>query len=210
VLLLLTIVAFSVLIGLLVGGRLRRFEYLKVRWWGLAIVGVALQVVPVPDLSRETEETVGFVLLLGSYLALLLMAAVNLRTAGFPLILIGIAMNVLVISANSGMPVTESALVRSGQVDTLRQLKEEGGTKHHLADPDEDVLLFLADVIPVGGPFRQAISAGDLVLYSGVMWLVISVMRGRSRGLRPPPLYWVSAAPRPVRPPEATTSRTEP
>jgi hypothetical protein len=209
VLLLLTILAFSVLVAFLVGGRIRRFEYLKVRWWGLAIVGVALQVVPVPDLARETEETLGFVLLLGSYLALLLMAAVNLRTAGFPLILVGIAMNVLVIAANSGMAVTASALVRSGQPESLRELREEGGSKHHLAD-DDDVLLFLADVIPVGGPFRQAISAGDLVLYAGVVWLVVSVMRGRSRGLRPPPLYWVSAAPRPLRPPEATTSRTEP
>ena len=38
--------------------------------------------------------------------------------------------------------------------------------KHHLAD-ESDVLLPLADVIPVGSPFNIVVSAGDVVSYVG-------------------------------------------
>jgi hypothetical protein len=171
-------------LGYLAGGRLRGFEGARLRWWPLALLGLAMQVAPVPDLGGEGEDLLGLVLLIGSYLPLMTFAVFNLRQPGFWLVTAGLAMNLLVISANSGMPVSREAVVASGQEGTLRTLEEGRGQKHHLADQDEDVLLFLADVIPLGGPFQQVVSAGDLVLYAGVGWFVFGTMRGarRTRG----------------------------
>jgi hypothetical protein len=111
---------------------------------------------------------------------LLIFAALNLRLAGFALVLVGLALNLTVVSMNGGMPVTKSALVASGQGRFLSKLVHGKGAKHHLAGPD-DVLLPLADVIPIPRPISQVVSAGDLVVYAGVVLLVVATMRGRTR-----------------------------
>jgi hypothetical protein len=83
-----------------------------------------------------------------------------------------------VIAANHGMPVTRHALVVSGQQDTLDALVHDGGEKHHLSGPG-DRLLFLADVTPIPPPVHQAVSAGDMVAYAGVAYVVVAAMRRR-------------------------------
>src|SRR5206468_4995 len=105
-------------------------------------------------------------------------AALNIRLAGVPLILAGLALNLLVIASNGGMPVSREALESSGQGDVLQELIDEGAAKHHLLT-DDDVLTALADVIPVGGPIKQVVSLGDVFVYAGVVWLIVAVMRGR-------------------------------
>jgi hypothetical protein len=96
------------------------------------------------------------------------------------LILIGLALNLAVIAPNGGMPVSRSALVRSGQAGTLSELENGSGTKHHLETSD-DVLTPLADVIAVGSPVNQVASAGDVLVYAGLLWLIVGVMRGAKR-----------------------------
>lgn len=209
--LLLAMVAAAIVAGYLTGGRLSGFERLRLRWWPLAPVGLVLQVLPGGELAGIDEDTVGLALLIGSYVLLGVFAGRNVATAGFPLVLAGLAMNLLVISLNGGMAVTERALIRSGQEEAVEILREDGNGKHHLANEKEDVLLVLADVIPVGWPFEQVVSPGDLVLYTGVAWLIVAVMRGRSGGLEPTPPYRVPVGPAPRDHPEATpTSESEP
>jgi hypothetical protein len=74
------------------------------------------------------------------------------------------------------MPVTRAAIVGSGQADTLDEIVDEGGNKHHLAGPD-DQLLFLADSIGIPPPVSQAVSVGDILAYGGAMWFVVAGMR---------------------------------
>jgi hypothetical protein len=175
---LLSVIVFALVAGFAAGGRLRNFERLRIRAWWLAPVGLLLQV-QLPALWHPGRDlSVG--LLIGSYLILLVFAALNLRLAGFALILIGLAMNLLVVGVNGGMPVTKGALVASGQGSFLSKLVHGKGAKHHLARPD-DVLLPLADVIAIPPPIQQVVSAGDLVVYAGVVWLVAATMRGRPR-----------------------------
>jgi hypothetical protein len=71
-------------------------------------------------------------------------------------------------------------LVRSGQGATLVLLEKEGGAKHHLAGPGDD-LLFLGDVIPVPNPVGQVVSLGDVATYAGVMWFVVASMQPSRR-----------------------------
>src|SRR5204862_836956 len=117
----------AVILGYLVGGRLKNVERLRLRWWGLALVGLVMQLIPVSD------KGVAVGLLIASYPVLMAFAIANIRLAGFALILIGLALNLTVISANQGMPVTEHALDASGQGSLLQDLIQHGGAKHFLA-----------------------------------------------------------------------------
>jgi hypothetical protein len=115
--------------------------------------------------------------LLFSYALLIWMTAANWRMPGFVLILIGVAMNFVVIAANQGMPVSEFALRTTGQVEAVEELRNREESKHHLAS-EEDVLRPLGDVIGIGRPFNVVISAGDIVAYAGAAIFVVEAMLG--------------------------------
>lgn len=168
--LVLGVVILAVAAGLLSGGRIERLSALSIRWAPLALLGLVLQ-----SLSPSRGGW-PYALLLLSFVLLAVFAVVNLKVAGFVLILVGVGMNFLVIAVNHGMPVTEHALVASGQQDTYDELVQRGGQKHHLAGPG-DRLLFLGDVTPIPPPVHQVVSAGDVVAYAGVAWVVIAAMR---------------------------------
>lgn len=156
-------------IGFLCGGRMSGLSSLRLRWAPVALIGLLLQfLLPPGDWP--------FVLLMVSFVLLTVFAVRNLSVPGFTLILAGLLMNFLVIGVNSGMPVAGHALEASDQLGELDYLIEHGGAKHHLATSDDD-LMFLADVIPLGSPVRQAISAGDIVAYAGVAYVIIAGMR---------------------------------
>jgi hypothetical protein len=175
-LILLTVIVAAV-VGLLAGGRLSDFPSVRLKRPWLAVVGVILQFLPVGG-------DLGFAILLASFAALLGFTIVNLRAPGFALIVVGLALNVTVIGANHGMPVTSDALIRSDQADTLHSLITDGGAKHHLATGDT-VLRPLADVIPIGDPVRQVVSVGDLFVHLGVGWFIVMAMRRRREETRP-------------------------
>jgi hypothetical protein len=161
----------AVAIGYLLRGRLSALGRLRVRWAPLAVVGLVLQFVPLPG------HTWPLAALLLSFVLLIAFSIVNIEVAGFPLILIGVLLNVTVITVDHGMPVTRGSLLASGQIDTLTTLIESGGAKHHLAGPD-DKLIFLADVIAVR-PAGETLSLGDVFTYVGVAWLIAAGMRRR-------------------------------
>ena len=176
---LLAAVIVAIVIGYLLGGRLRNLEGLRLRWWWLAPVGLAMQLAPIPG-HTDTSDAIALALLIASYPVLLVFGLRNIRLAGFSLILAGLTMNFIVISANGGMPVTRYALIHSGQGDVLAPgVRMDIEPKHHIQRPD-DVLLQLADGIPVGDPFNQVVSPGDIVIYPGVMWLIVAAMRGQA------------------------------
>jgi hypothetical protein len=168
--------SLAVVIGYLAGGRLSGLGRLHIRWQPAALIGLALQFAPWPGTFLP------LVFLYLSFALLVVFAILNIRIAGFPLILLGILANFLVIGVNHGMPVSRHALAASDQTDTLTLLVEEGGAKHHLASPD-DRLVFLGDVIPVA-QIQQAVSVGDILSYGGVMWLIVAGMRSGAPGRR--------------------------
>ncbi|MEP6972755.1 MAG: DUF5317 family protein [Actinomycetota bacterium] len=169
--LILVVITIATIVGLLSGGRFRYFPSIPLGWWSLAIAGVVLQFVPLTG-------NAGFWALIGSFVLLLVFAALNVREPGFILIMAGLLLNTIVIVANHGMPVAREALVRSGQEATLADLREHGGAKHHLADGDT-TLLALGDAIAFPQPIGQAVSAGDLCVHLGVAWCVAASLRPR-------------------------------
>jgi hypothetical protein len=160
----------SLIVGYLLGGRLRNVSGIELRWTGLAVVGFALQFVSGPG------TVIPLTCLYLAFVLLSVFAIKNVRITGFPLILVGIALNFTVIGLNLGMPVGAQALNASGQGQFLDDLVNNPYPKHHLAS-DDDVVVFLGDVIALPQPIGQAISLGDIFTYGGVGVVIVAGMR---------------------------------
>src|SRR3990172_6644333 len=166
--------AVIVTVGYLMGGRLQHVSTLQLRWPWMALAGLALQFVSGPG------STVPIVCLYLSFALLIAFTIANIRVFGFPMILLGVTCNLLVIGINAGMPVSADALVASDQGQFLGDLQNNPYPKHHLATEDDE-LRFLGDVIPIPLPVAQAISVGDILTYVGVGMVLVGAMRLPSR-----------------------------
>lgn len=166
----------TIAVGTLMKGRLSNLGSLQFRWVPLALVALLMQVINPPG-------SWPLVMLIGSFVLLWVFTIVNRDVRGFRLIMVGVALNFLVIVANDGMPVSRQALVASGQANTVADLTNNSDryVKHHLAGSD-DVVLFLGDVIALPPPISQAISVGDIFTYGGVAVVIVSAMRRRRDG----------------------------
>jgi hypothetical protein len=125
------------------------------RPWLLAVgllIQVALTVISIP---KARLEDVGIALVLASYVAILAFVASNIRTRGFLLIGVGIALNAAVIALNLGMP-----------YHVVDGIPRETTIKHR-PERSGDVLPILSDRMAFGSPLNAALSIGDLLLCAG-------------------------------------------
>lgn len=172
--------ALGLAAGLLAGGRPSNAASVTFRLWPTLVAGIVLQ--GGAELLGVDGAT-AHVLVVGSYLALVTFAVANLRIAGMPIVLVGLALNAAAIIPNGGMPVRPDALVRAGIVAPEEVALVDLGSKRHL-ERDDDVLAGLGDVIPVR-PLGEVLSVGDLVLSAGSVAVAFRLLRpARSRAGR--------------------------
>jgi Family of unknown function (DUF5317) len=184
-LLILAIVLVSIAAGYAVGGSLRRFEGVRIHWWGVAFAGLLLPRIPLPNESRSAITAV----IVASYVLLIAFVWVNRRLPAAPLMLAGLLLNLAVAGTNAGMPVNvRAAEIASGGGSSLPAIGTDA--KHHPMT-DADVLRPLGDVIPVPPPLGDVLSVGDVLLYAGVASFLVLVMLGRSGENRRPPARWL-------------------
>lgn len=180
----LSIAITGLVAGFLAGGSVRNFDRVHVHWWAAAVTGLVLQSAPLGSwLDGDTAVAV----LVGSYVMLVAFMWVNRRLPAAPLMLLGLALNMLVIGLNGGMPVSEGAIRTTGAAGGAL-VSGIGDTKHHLMT-SSDVLTPLADVIGLPPPVATVLSVGDLFLYSGIVVFTVIVMRGRFAANRRPPAW---------------------
>lgn len=163
----------GLLLGWGFGGSLRNLASLRVGLWWMYPVGLALQVLPVPRAETGTARYLPYAVLVFSYMILISVTAINWRVRGFPVILVGLVLNLVPIALNQGMPVSGEAVRTVG--GSVADVPTEPGGKHHLAT-DRDRLIFLGDVLPVRAPFREVVSVGDLVLWLGAAVFLAGAM----------------------------------
>lgn len=188
----LIVVLLAILAGYALGGRLRRFESLRMHWWALAVVGVALQALQLPSAGRLDPDVVGVLTLVSSYVLLLAFLAANRWVPASRAMALGLLLNLAVVSFNAGMPVSGWAIQQAGDLATGEAPIVETSPKHHLMT-EEDVLAPLGDTIPIPPPIGIVLSIGDVFLYAGMAWFIIQVMRGRSRANPRPFAVWFLA-----------------
>jgi hypothetical protein len=181
------LIVLAVLVGYALGGRLRRFEELRIHRWGLAVVAVPLQFLPAVEIGAVAATVVGPVMNVVSYALLVLFLMWNRWIPGAWVMAIGLLLNLVVVVANGGMPVQPEAIQRAGGDTTL--LQDATATKHHLMTED-DVLWRLGDVIAIPPPVSSVVSIGDVLLYGGICYSVVQIMRGRRRENPRPLALW--------------------
>jgi hypothetical protein len=176
----------AVLLGLVLGGSLRGFEHVRIHRWGLALLGFGLQWVPGVELWGVPPSVIGPVVLAVSYGLLVVFLLSNRWVPGARLMSLGLVLNLAVVMVNGGMPVQAEAIERAGGDPFV--LSQSEAAKHHLMTED-DMLWQLGDIVAVPAPVGDVFSIGDLLLYSGMVYSVVQIMRGRRRE-NPRPLAW--------------------
>lgn len=177
--LLLYAVAFGLIAGVLTRGRLSALGTVKIRYWQVALAGLAFQVVLFSPPLAAVVGSVGPALYVGSTIVVLLALLANIRQPGFWLIVLGAFANLIAIVANGGqMPASAEAwaVLNGGP-----QLPTTDFSNAFIATPDAP-FYFLGDLflLPRPFPFANVFSIGDVLIGVGGVWFVIAVMHGKS------------------------------
>lgn len=170
-------------VGLATGGSLRTLTTVRLRSTWL-LVGGALGQGAAGLIGSRTGAgaTVGFALIVVSYLALAGFAMRNIVLTGMGIVTLGIALNLAPILADRGMPVEGPAIVRAriAPLEEVPMLRY--GAKRHLAHPG-DHLRVLDDSIPEWVN-REVVSIGDIVIGVGAAAVIAALLRPRRGQLR--------------------------
>jgi hypothetical protein len=167
----------ALLIPLVTLGSYKRLINTEIHWAWLLGLGLAVQLgLEYYTLPRRYWDTIGFGLLVASYVLILAFCARNLLLRGMSIVLIGVACNALVIVLNQGMPVKFPARLRN-------QSFALATVKHHPRQSGEK-LLFLSDTIILMHPYDTVMSFGDLILTVGLCDVAFNVSRDPQRRKR--------------------------
>ena len=164
---LLLFIAVGLGLGIARGGDVRRLAAQPLRWSGLVLLALALQIAAFSPLGRKWPSSMPAQLHIASYVLLAAFAAVNRRQPGFCLMGAGLASNLAVISANGGyMPALAQHLERLG-------VYEEGLMNNSsVIGPDTPLwwlgAVFLLPLPVIGNVF----SVGDLLLGAGCAYFI--------------------------------------
>jgi len=184
---LLDALVISLIVALLRGGKLRRLAELPLKRVELIVLAFLIQFL----LSWGGERGVvflskwGIYLYIGSYILLLIAIWYNRDIKEMIIFGMGITFNFLAILANGGqMPVSISALNRTGMMDVLPLLKSKTYVLHSLLN-EGTKLKFLTDIIPLPSPYPRprVLSVGDIIMALGIFFLIQHSMVKR-RGTR--------------------------
>jgi hypothetical protein len=164
---------FAILLAVLTGGRPDRLADLRLRWWGLAVGGLLVQVVLFSPAAAALAG-MGPVIYVVSTAAVLVTVLANLRRPGLALVAIGAALNLAAIVANGGYMPTTAAALRTAGLDPARGYSNS-------VELEEPHLALLTDIlaIPDTVPFANVFSVGDICIGIGIAWLAYSTMRTR-------------------------------
>lgn len=125
------------------------------------------------------DSVAGVIVMAASYLLLVAFIAANLSRRGAILMGAGLIMNLVVIVANRGMPVSLEAASAAG-FDPSDYL--QSAVKHRVMGPGTR-LEFLGDVIPLP-ILKRVVSPGDVVLGVGMFLLIEQMVRYQPKRFR--------------------------
>jgi hypothetical protein len=178
--------------GILTGGSFTGFSVARFRYFPLLIAAALTQVLifTEPVGTYEIIHDTGRFIYMGTLIATLFVLFSNLHIPGLRIVLLGAALNAVVIFANGGyMPSPESALREAGRYENVVQEQAEidageriPHTNSKITD-DDTPLEFLGDIIaiPEGYPLANVISIGDIFIALGAAVAVYRVMHLKPR-----------------------------
>jgi len=170
--------AIGLLLGLVCGGSVRNLGGVRLRFEWVVIPLFVVQALARGRLAGASASSLGVSIWLVGTLVLLAFLAPDWRQPGVWVSGVGMALNMLVVLANGGMPVVPPGQVPASQA--AASLAQSAGF-YHLAGPGT-ILVTLGDVLPLGmGATTTLLSAGDVLLTLGVAIYILRSMTGSSR-----------------------------
>jgi len=169
-------IALCLSLGLASGGEMRGLETISLRF-ELPVLGLfVVQGIARGRIAGTNASSLGFAVWVLSCVVLLVLLAPDWRRAGIWVVAIGLALNLLVVLFNGGMPVY---VTTPGSIGAAASISRSMGF-YQLAGPGT-ALALLGDVIHLGvGGFRAMLSPGDVLLAVGVVAVIISAMIGNA------------------------------
>jgi hypothetical protein len=178
-------VVVAALVVLVTFGSFGQLSRIQVKSVWLLLAGLVLQIgITFAGIPKDLYDSVGFGVIMFSYVLILAFCFVNIGIRGIGLITIGVAMNALVIGLNQGMPTRDQPVTTASGRHIRKPIEPD---VKHRAERSSDLLPFLSDIIWLPAPFdEEAISFGDLILAVGVCELAYYASRRRhARGPQP-------------------------
>jgi hypothetical protein len=166
--LMLVVIGLCLLSVPLAGGRLTRLGELRLRLPGLAVAGIAVQVLIVSVAPGAALAGLHAPLHVLSYALLGAFGWANRRVAGVPIVLGGGALNALAILANGGVMPADPAVAAAAANHAAP------GEFINSAAVDDARLAFLGDVLATPGslPLQNVYSVGDVIVVLGLLVVV--------------------------------------
>lgn len=169
-------VPIGLIAGALLGGRLEAIAETRIRWWPVAIVAFAVQVLIFGPLDRVVGAA-GTPLYLASTIAVVGVVLLNRRIPGLVVVAIGALSNLAAIVANGGlMPADAGALALAG-LDPSEGFTNSVVLERPALGPLTDIF-----ALPDGVPFANVFSVGDVLIGIGIAVAIAASMqpeRGR-------------------------------
>jgi hypothetical protein len=147
------------------GGNLRRLGTVKVRLAPIAATALVVQII-ITEVWTSGSSGLHGALQLASYVLGGVFIAANISISGIATMALGGALNLTAIAANAGvMPASRWAVAHSG-LTVGRGFSNSAPVAH-------PHLLWLGDIIPVpAGPLANVLSVGDLLIFTGLLFLL--------------------------------------
>lgn len=166
------VILIGIGIGYARGGSLGNLSNIRLAWVWLLYVGIGMQVAA--QFVPVSATDLAYVMVLVSFALVFFVAWLNRKLPGMLVVGIGALANFVVITANRGMPVSQSALVAVGKVTSAQQQGMLLRGKHFVDAGSAD-LRFLGDNI-VFFHRHPILSIGDLIMWVGIAFLVQYLM----------------------------------
>jgi len=170
----------SIIIGLIRGGKLSRFAYIKFSKLWVFILAIVIQASIVFFGLGGNTFVLDFIkeLYILSYVLLFIGILTNINYRSLWVVVIGSIMNIFVFLSNGWKtPISIESLNLIGLSD-LSAMVESGSITLYTPLVDTTRYAFLADfiVIPQPYPFPQILSGGDIVIALGLFLFVQSII----------------------------------
>lgn len=173
-------VSVALIIALLAGGRVHNIDRIDLRAPVFLIAAFPIQaaVVKIPVHNAAWMAAAAPFLVVISYLFLLYALGRNWHLWGLRVALLGVALNFLVVVANSGFMPTSAAAMRAVGAGELAKKLESGRYGKNAALTTDTRLAFLADVHPLPWPYPRpcVISIGDVFITLGLSLFIFQAV----------------------------------
>lgn len=190
--LLLSLIAFSIVVGWIRGGELSKFDNIDLRriWMLVIAFGIHLFIIIFGASGNEFVLNYTKHLYLLSYILLIVYLFMNITNRHLIIVLIGVILNLIPFVFNDGkMPISIDALKLAG-FSEIANLVESNKLALYTKLTENTDYGILSKIIVFGKPlpFSQVLTIGDILIGLGIFVFIQSVMLGlfseRRSGLR--------------------------